>query len=141
LNEPRKTAERHGRAGDVDLAVAGRRAEAKGRGEAITRRRLLTGAAGVGAAAALGPTALAKALDRRASRDQPRIAIVGAGLAGLTCAYRLHQRGIASTLYEAHGARVGGRCWTAREFAAGQTAEHGGEFIDSAHHRIRALAR
>ena len=71
---------------------------------------------------------------------RPRIAIVGAGLAGLSCAYRLHQRGIASTLYEAHGARVGGRCWTAREFAAGQTAEHGGEFIDSAHHRIRALA-
>jgi monoamine oxidase len=41
---------------------------------------------------------------------------------------------------EAHPHRVGGRCWTAREFAAGQTAEHGGEFIDSAQHRIRALA-
>jgi monoamine oxidase len=106
----------------------------------ITRRRLLAGAAGVGTAALLGPNALAKALDRRAAGAQPRIAIVGAGLAGLTCAYRLHQRGIAATLYEAHGARVGGRCWTAREFAAGQTAEHGGEFIDSAHHRIRALA-
>ena len=33
--------------------------------------------------------------------------------------------------------RVGGRCWTARGFADGQTAEHGGEFIDTAHHRIR----
>jgi monoamine oxidase len=108
--------------------------------ETLTRRRFLAGAAGVGAAAALGPLALANAVDRRAVRDQPRIAIVGAGLAGLTCAYRLHQRGIASTLYEAHDARVGGRCWTAREFAAGQTAEHGGEFIDSAHRRIRALA-
>jgi monoamine oxidase len=109
----------------------------------LTRRGFLAGAAGIGAAAALGPTALARALGapRRAGGDQPRIAIVGAGLAGLTCAHRLHQRGISSTLYEAHGARVGGRCWTAREFAAGQTAEHGGEFIDSAHHRIRALAR
>jgi monoamine oxidase len=104
--------------------------------EPLTRRRFLTGVAGVGAAAALGPRTFARAT----AADRPRIAIVGAGLAGLTCAYRLHQRGIASTLYEAHGARVGGRCWTAREFAAGQTAEHGGEFIDSAHRRIRALA-
>lgn len=97
--------------------------------------------AGVGAAAMLGPGALAKALGgpRHPPTGQPRVAIVGAGLAGLTCAYRLHQRGIAATVYEAHGARVGGRCWTAREFAAGQSAEHGGEFIDSAHHRIRAL--
>jgi monoamine oxidase len=115
--------------------------EPRERAGTITRRRLLTGAAGVGMAAALGPGALARAIARpREGRDQPRIAIVGAGLAGLSCAYRLHQRGIASTLYEAHGERVGGRCWTAREFAAEQTAEHGGEFIDSAHHRIRALA-
>ncbi|MFT3866197.1 MAG: FAD-dependent oxidoreductase [Solirubrobacterales bacterium] len=105
-------------------------------GQQITRRRLLAGAAGLGAAALLGPESLARAREV----GGPRIAIVGAGLAGLTCAYRLHQRGIAATVYEAHGERVGGRCWTAREFAAGQTAEHGGEFIDTAHHRIRALA-
>jgi monoamine oxidase len=68
------------------------------------------------------------------------VAVIGAGLAGLVCAYRLRQRGIGCTVYEAHDSRVGGRCWTAREFADRQTAEHGGEFIDSAHHRIRALA-
>jgi monoamine oxidase len=108
-------------------------------GPALTRRRLLAVAASAGAGALLDPSALA-ALARRAGAEAPRVAIVGAGLAGLTCAYRLHQLGFPSTLYEAHAERVGGRCWTARGFAAGQTAEHGGEFIDTAHKRIRALA-
>ncbi|HTT95081.1 MAG TPA: FAD-dependent oxidoreductase [Solirubrobacterales bacterium] len=116
----------------------------------LTRRRLLGGAAGLGAAALLDPAGIAAALARRtdprraparrASSAPPRVAIVGAGLAGLTCAYRLHRRGIPCTLFEAHPRRVGGRCWTARGFAAAQTAEHGGEFIDTVQHRIRALA-
>jgi monoamine oxidase len=118
----------------------------------ISRRGVLGGALALGAGAALDRSALARGLGRRdagrastggraGQRDDggPRVAIVGAGLAGLTCALRLHQRGIAATLYEAHADRVGGRCWTARGFAAGQTAEHGGEFIDSRHDRIRAL--
>ncbi|MEX2418170.1 MAG: FAD-dependent oxidoreductase, partial [Actinomycetota bacterium] len=37
--------------------------------------------------------------------------------------------------------RIGGRCWTAREFADGQIAEHGGEFIDTRHVHIRQLAK
>ncbi|HEX3733575.1 MAG TPA: FAD-dependent oxidoreductase, partial [Solirubrobacterales bacterium] len=118
-------------------------------GQGLTRRRLLTGAAGIGVAALLGRSGLAGAVpevprhirrENSAGRDAPRIAVVGAGLAGLSCAYRLQRRGIACTLYEAHQERVGGRCWTARGFAAAQTAEHGGEFIDTDHHRIRALA-
>ncbi|HTR75148.1 MAG TPA: FAD-dependent oxidoreductase [Solirubrobacterales bacterium] len=111
-------------------------------GIGFTRRRLLAGAAGLGAAV-LFERGIAGALSggtRQRPADPPRVAIVGAGLAGLTCAYRLHQRGIPSTLYEAHPHRVGGRCWTARGFAASQTAEHGGEFIDTVQHRIRALA-
>lgn len=67
------------------------------------------------------------------------MAIVGGGLAGLTCAYRLHQHGIPVAVYEARADRVGGRCWTARRFAHGQVAEHGGEFIDTDHSRMRAL--
>lgn len=115
----------------------------------ISRRNLLSGAAALGAAALFDRSTIAAASASREARrppaggreGQPRIAIVGAGLAGLTCAFRLHQHGISSTVYEARDSRVGGRCWTARGFAASQTAEHGGEFIDSRHTQIRALAR
>jgi monoamine oxidase len=72
---------------------------------------------------------------------RPRVVVVGAGLAGLTCAYRLHQQGVDAAVYEARPDRVGGRCWTAREFAEGQIGEHGGEFIDSDHTRMHALVR
>src|SRR4029078_5792829 len=40
-----------------------------------------------------------------------RVVVVGAGLAGLTCAYRLKQSGIIARVYEANG-RLGGGCWT-----------------------------
>ncbi len=65
--------------------------------------------------------------------------VAGAGLAGLSCAYRLHQAGLTADVFEAHPSRIGGRCWTAHEFAQGQTGEHGGEFIDSDHKHIRRL--
>ena len=72
--------------------------------------------------------------------DVPRIAIVGAGLAGLTCAYRLYQAGVATTVYEAQE-RVGGRCWSAPGIVDGQLAEHGGELIDASHQHVISLIR
>ena len=71
--------------------------------------------------------------------DVPRIVVVGAGLAGLTCAYRLAQAGVHAQVLEARDDRAGGRCWTARGFAGGQVAEHGGELIDTRHTQLRAL--
>jgi monoamine oxidase len=70
-----------------------------------------------------------------------RVVVVGAGLAGLTCAYRLKRSGIIATVYEAN-TRLGGRCWTRHnDFAQGQVAEHGGELIDQGHTTIRHLAQ
>lgn len=76
-----------------------------------------------------------------AGKIPPRIVIVGAGLAGLTCAYRLKQSGFISTIYEAAD-RVGGRCWTRRGyFNEGQIVECGGELIDTCHKEIQELAK
>jgi monoamine oxidase len=71
----------------------------------------------------------------------PRIVVIGAGLAGLTCAYRLKQAGYSAQIYEASN-RIGGRCWTIKDhFDQGQIAEHGGELIDQGHTQIRQLAQ
>jgi monoamine oxidase len=101
----------------------------------LSRRDLLklTGAAGLAA----GLSTLGA---RPAAAATPRIVVVGAGLAGLTCAYRLKQAGYVATLYEASN-RVGGRCWTIRDGFDGQIAEHGGELIDQGHTAIRQLAQ
>ncbi len=74
-----------------------------------------------------------------ARTDVPRIAVVGAGLAGLTAALRLRQAGLKPEIFEA-ATRLGGRCWSARGlFRDGQIVERGGEFIDTGHRAIRGL--
>jgi monoamine oxidase len=105
-----------------------------------TRRELLkrTTAAGVAFAGASAMGRFAKAAQAAAD---VRIAVVGAGLAGLTCAYRLQQAGYYATVYEANPERIGGRCWTIRSFEDGQLAEHGGELIDQGHTALRQLAQ
>ncbi|MRB61467.1 NAD(P)-binding protein [Bacillus thuringiensis] len=70
----------------------------------------------------------------------PRIVIVGAGLAGLTCTYRLKQAGYKAEIYEA-SERVGERCHTRRgDFTDNQVVERGGEFIDQGQVAIQQLA-
>jgi len=91
--------------------------------------------------AAAGISAAPSLLAAKAGPLSARVVVVGAGLAGLTCAYRLKQAGINATVYEAN-TRLGGRCWTRRgDFVEGQIAEHGGELIDQGHTRIRQLAQ
>lgn len=109
--------------------------------EEVLSRRSFVGRGAALAGGALIAGSLAACGDPSPGPSKPRVVVVGAGLAGLSCAYRLHQAGITADLYEAHPTRVGGRCWTAREFAEGQIGEHGGEFIDSDHAHIQRLAR
>ena len=92
----------------------------------IGRRALLLG--GLGAAAVR-------------HRDRPRVVVVGAGLAGLTTAYRLHRR--ADVRVEVHEARdrVGGRAFTVRDLPGGLRCEAGGSFISTGDNAIRGLAR
>ena len=93
-----------------------------------------------GAAAALAAPALAAPEAAHGSGSAPSVVVVGAGVAGLTCAYRLNQAGIASSVFEASD-RVGGRTWTLRDyFAQGQIVEHGGELISVRQFAVRRLA-
>jgi monoamine oxidase len=106
----------------------------------VSRRQLLKGAGVLGAAAAISgrPPISALARPLRKGAHDPRVIVVGAGLAGVCCAYKLQQHGIRADLYESRD-RVGGRCWTARTFDGGQVAEHGGEFVDTRHVQLRRL--
>src|SRR5262245_25509296 len=69
----------------------------------VSRRAFLAGAGAATAALALPRRLLAA--------GSPRIAIVGAGISGLSCALTLADAGIASTVYEGSG-RIGGRMFS-----------------------------
>jgi monoamine oxidase len=103
-----------------------------------TRRDLLKKTALAGAAVA-GASTMGRFAKAAYGANPPSIAIVGAGLAGLTCAYRLKQAGLNAQIYEA-SSRVGGRCWTIHDFDP-LIAEHGGELIDQGHQAMRQLAQ
>jgi monoamine oxidase len=68
----------------------------------------------------------------------PSVLVVGAGLAGLHAAWRLHEAGIDVTVLEARG-RVGGRTWS-HALADGTVIERGGEFIAPDDAILRGLA-
>jgi monoamine oxidase len=69
-----------------------------------------------------------------------KVLVVGAGIAGLTVAYRLHQMGVPVDVVEA-SPRVGGRLRSfAKAIGSQGVVELGGEFIDSHHWAVHALA-
>jgi monoamine oxidase len=103
----------------------------------ISRRGLARATATV--AATHGLAACARDGDDILDGDA-RVVIVGGGLAGITCAYRLAEAGVDVVVYEAWN-RIGGRTFSTSEGApAGMMIELGGEFIDSNHATLWALA-
>ena len=107
-------------------------------GQPTTTRAGLLRRAGV---AGLGLAGMGRLTATARAAAPASIVVVGAGLAGLTCAHRLEQAGYVAHVHEASD-RIGGRCWTGRGFFdQGQIYEHGGEFIDQGHQEIRQLAQ
>ncbi|HEY9664365.1 MAG TPA: FAD-dependent oxidoreductase, partial [Allocoleopsis sp.] len=110
----------------------------------LTRRQVLQGMVLAGGLALnpIGHSALAG--NNRSIAPSPlgntKLLVVGAGIAGLTVAYRLQQAGVIADVVEASD-RIGGRL---RSLSPSQTSpgvvELGGEFIDSRHGAVRALA-
>lgn len=100
------------------------------------RRHFIRSSAAAGAGVWLSSCAHSSQRDK----DKP-VAIVGAGVAGLTAAYRLAKAGQTVHLYEA-SERVGGRMFTRRQFNAdGQFVELGGELVDTNHKDLIRLAK
>ena len=129
--------------GELRERLAGERAER--RREGPTRRELIVGAGSLVGAGALAWNPGVSLARRASRRGSPRVAIVGAGLAGLRCAHRLWTESpgapIPASVFEANPERAGGRCWTLRDFfAGGLQTEHGGSFLNSNQSAVRGLA-
>lgn len=103
-------------------------------GPGLDRRQVLAGIAAMGLSPALIDTAEA-AISKRS-----RIAIIGAGLAGLVALDRLVAAGFNATIYEARG-RIGGRVLTSNGLPeAGLYVEDGAHLVNTNHADILALA-
>mgnify|MGYP003575043194 CR=1 FL=1 len=107
----------------------------------LNRREFMAGAGKLAAGAAVGGVgALVRGVAAPPPKSAITVGIVGAGLAGLACAYELNRRGIIATLFDAND-RAGGRCRSLAGFFPGQVAELGGEFIDTPHKTLLGYIR
>jgi monoamine oxidase len=109
---------------------AGTGASDSGSAVTVTRRTLIAGAGAAAGASAL-PTSAQAAAHRgshaRTRRSSVDVAVVGAGLAGLTAAWLLAQSGLEVAVLEARD-RVGGRTLN-HPLGAGRVIEVGGQWV------------
>src|SRR5258708_8974368 len=141
-----RIAREHQEASALGIGVAELRERESQQGQSPLSRRDFVKRAGVIGAAIAAAGELAVTRPALASPSAPRIAIIGAGIAGLTAACTLQDAGYSCDVYESSG-RVGGRMhsdWT--EFGSsfwdnGQQAELCGELIDTNHKTILQLAQ
>jgi len=107
----------------------------------LSRRDLLSGAGKTGlAATVLGSPAFLAACGKK--KSAAKVAIVGAGIAGLCAAKTLADAGVHSTIYESSD-RVGGRMhsYTGGYWGEGHYSEWCGELIDTDMTLVRRLCR
>jgi monoamine oxidase len=134
------------RARQLNLEAAGQPAAVVRPGAQISRRQFLksgaAAAAATGLAVSSGGGIAEAALTDEVSAAAPagaRIAVVGAGLAGLNAAWQLRKAGYNATVYEARS-RVGGRCHSVTT-GQGYELDLGGSFVNSDHDdMLRLLA-
>src|SRR5262249_4350440 len=121
------------RAADIENRTDVRRA---------SRREFLanTGKLAVVGAVGWGASPLRIGLPYPLTGPAVRVAIVGAGLAGMACGDELNTNGIRADIYDANN-RAGGRCFSLDGFFPGQVAERGGEFIDTPHKTLPGYAK
>lgn len=106
-----------------------------------SRRHFLSQSSKAALALGIGSLLSTACRTTKSGQTAPRIAIIGAGMAGLNTAYYLKKMGINSTIYEASN-RSGGRMFSKKNLLGNDlTTEVGGEFIDSWHSDMLQLAQ
>ena len=118
-----------------NLAAAGEPPPVPRSAVGYTRRHLIRAAAALAGGAAIGAAAPARA------KADPRIVIVGGGVAGLNAAYQLKKRGLIATVYEARD-RLGGRMYSLTgAVEPGLVDDIGGSLVNTDHPDMLALIK